>query len=368
MKVAFVRTKAESTVFLQEHAPRNGLSDASLQEMKMTPKAGSSSKNIILGLHARGVIHAYEEWKFWSGPFSERTVGGDWPVKLFSCNGSLTSENLEQYIAAQGQPDILWVEGPDCPPYLQQILQLCPDSFKLVYSKDWRPWKIKRLDAYNLVLVDEISQANKIKKSYPNVHCGVWDKLIDYENTHYPIATEKIYDLCYIAYLRERKNHELLFHAMAKLEDRSLTCVCIGADRNGRQAELEKMAVDLHLNVIFAGEVSKEEVNRYVNQSKIGVMCAVRDAAPRAILEYMAANVPVLVNAELLAGTRYVVPGTGIVCPPDEFHLGMRELFETYNTCAPRERYLEHFSASRAIAKFIEILTHAGLEFDRVLA
>ena len=51
----------------------------------------------------------------------------------------------------------------------------------------------------------------------------------------------------------------------------------------------------------FADEVSKEQVNEIVNRSRVGIMAAEKDAAPRVILEYLAANVPVVVNAELRA-------------------------------------------------------------------
>jgi glycosyltransferase involved in cell wall biosynthesis len=173
---------------------------------------------------------------------------------------------------------------------------------------------------------------------------------------------EKIYDVCYVAYLRERKNHELLFRAMAKLKERRLSCVCVGDDRKGNRLELENLAKELNLDVQFTGEVSKAEVNRYINQSKIGVMCATLDAAPRAILEYMAADVPVLVNAELWAGSRYVGPGAGLVKSPEEFHLGLAELLDNYQNYSPRAFLLKHYSFETVLGKFTDILQEAGLK------
>jgi len=367
MKVVFVRSKTDSTVFFWEDATNYDLDGVSLKRMKITPKAGSSSKNIILGLKEYNLVTECEEWKFWDGMFQEISVPGQLSVKLFPCNENFSSDELAQHIHAIGQPDILWVEGPDYPPYIQQIFELCPDSFKLVYSKDWRPWKIEKLDQYDLCLVDEDWEVEKVKRLYPAVHCAVWDKLIDYETVHYPIPCEKIYDICYVAYLRGRKNHKLLLRAMARLKDRQLSCVCVGDDRKGNRAELEKLAADLNLSVHFTGEVPKEEVNRYVNQSKIGVMCAKLDAAPRTILEYMAADVPVLVNSELLAGARYVTPGTGLIRSPEDFHLGMAELLDTYQNYSPRACYLQHFSFEKVMAKFIGILEQAGCKIGNVL-
>jgi glycosyltransferase involved in cell wall biosynthesis len=363
MKITFVRTKIDSTVFV-ENARSSDLDEAALQRMKISPKAGSSSKNIILGLQYQGFITAGEEWKFWDGDVEEISAPGQLPVKLFPCDEKFTSEALAQYIRAAGQPDILWIEGTDYPPYLKQIFELCPDSFKMIYSKEWRPWKIEKLGRYDLCLVDEQWEAEKVKSRYPAVQCAVWDKLIDYETTHYPMAGEKIYDLCYVAYLRRRKNHDLLLRAMAKLQDRKLTCVCVGDDRKGNRAELEEMAGELNLSVHFTGEVSKDEVNRYINQSRIGVMCAKLDAAPRAILEYMAADVPVLANSELLAGARYVGAKAGLVKSPEEFHLGIAEILDNYQNYSPRAYFLEHYSFEKVMAKFAGILRQAGCKIN----
>lgn len=215
------------------------------------------------------------------------------------------------------------------------------------------------LARYDLCLVDEEWEVEEVQRVCPAVQCAIWDKLIDYERTHYPLPVEKIYDICYVAYLRERKNHELLFRALAKLPERQLTAVCVGDDRKGNRAELENLARELNLAVHFTGEVTKEEVNRYINQSRVGVMCATLDAAPRAILEYMAADVPVLVNAELWAGSRYVGPAAGLVKSPEEFHLGLAELLDYRKQYSPRAHLLEHYSAEPVLKKFIAILRPA---------
>ncbi|MDZ7344776.1 MAG: glycosyltransferase family 4 protein, partial [candidate division KSB1 bacterium] len=360
MRIAFIRTKKESTVITRDTPPHGAP-----MELKFSPKSGSSSKNIILGLQHYGLATACEEWKLWNGPFQEIPANGRLAVKLFPCDGDLTSPALARYLAANGAPEMLWVEGTEHPPYIRQIFKLCPDSFKIVYSKEWRPWKIEKLEQYDLCLVDEDWEAEEVNKHSPAVHCAVWDKLIDYETMHYPLPCEKIYDICYVAYLRPRKNHELLFRAMAKLQDRKLTCVCVGDDRKGNRLELEKLAAELNLAVHFTGEVPKEQVNRYINQSKIGVMPAVLDAAPRAILEYMAADVPVLVNSELWAGARYVGPGAGLVKSPEEFHLGLAALLDNYQNYSPRAYLLQNYSFGKVMAKFIEILERAGYQFSR---
>ncbi len=360
MKLVFIRSKIDSTVYFNGDQSASGVNSEIREKLKLSAKAGSSSKNIIRGLYRLGYIESYEEWKFWDGPMVEVKAEDGMPVRLFPINQELKSEAALHYMAECGKPDILWIEGTDFPPYLELIFRETADCFKLVYSKEWRPWRVEALEKYDLCLVDEEWEVQKVRQYYPEIACGVWDKLIDYEHTHFPLKLEKRYDICYVAYLRRRKNHELLFRAMSNLKSRKLSCVCVGDNRKGYQQELERMASALGLDVTFTGEVSKEQVNRIINQSRMGVMCSTLDAAPRAILEYMAADVPVLVNAQLWAGCRYVIPGTGLVCPPESFHEGILEILDHPERFSPRSSYLKQFSFAKVMGRFVELLRMAG--------
>ncbi len=84
------------------------------------------------------------------------------------------------------------------------------------------------------------------------------------------------------------------------------------------------------------------------------------DGAPRAILEYMAADLPVLVNSELLAGARYIGMEAGLVNSPEEFHLGIAELLDNHQSYSPRASFLEHYSFQKVIGKFVRIMEQAG--------
>jgi len=90
------------------------------------------------------------------------------------------------------------------------------------------------------------------------------------------------------------------------------------------------------------------------------VMCSRRDAAPRAILEYMAADVPVLVNSELCAGSRYVGDAGGLVCSPDQFPAGIAELLNHRSRYSPRAYYLAHYSVEQVVDRFVRMLNRAG--------
>ena len=349
MKIAFVRVHKD---------PTKGQSGSAAKE-------SSSSKSIIAELERRGIASGCEEWRFSAAVSNGIEGGGLLPVRTFAVDSEGRSRELQDYITTAGAPAVVWVEGSHAPKYLRQAFELCERSLKIVYSKDWKPEKIEGLPSYDVCLVDEAWQVEKLRRQ--GVRAAVWDKLIDYETAHRPIACEKRYDICYVAYLRRRKNHELLFRSMAKLHDRALRCVCVGGDPDGRLGELQRLAEELGVAVDFVGDVTKAEVNRYVNESRIGVICSREDAAPRALLEYMAADVPVLVNAELLAGARYVGPRAGMMRTPEEFHLGIAELLDSVEQYAPRAHLIEHFSRDRVIETFAGILRSAAVASGKEL-
>jgi glycosyltransferase involved in cell wall biosynthesis len=325
-------------------------------------RTGSSSKNLILALAARGLVSRAEEWDVGAGDGSLARDGGRLPRRSFPSDPSRLAESLQRHVAFEGAPDLLWVEGTAHPAWLATVFDACPRSFTLVYSKFWKPWTVERLDRYDLCLIDDAHQEDQVHRRYPGVRCGVWDKLVDYEHLYRPLDCDKDYDVCYVAYLRPRKNHELLFRSLAKLGSPAPRSVCVGEDRKGYQADLERLASDLGLDVDFAGERDARDVNLYINRSRIGVMCSERDAAPRAILEYMAAGVPVLVNAELMAGARYVGPWAGLVRAPEKFHEGLRELLEDPGRYSPRAHYLAGFSTDQVVSRFVDTLAAAGLD------
>jgi glycosyltransferase involved in cell wall biosynthesis len=323
-------------------------------------EVSSAPKTLGRELVRQGLATEFRQWRFWDQPTTEFSCPGLPPLKVFQCRDQYNLVGLERQIHEVGEPDLIWVEGCKHRPFLARIFELCPHSRKIVYSKEWRPWMVKRLDCYDLCLVDEDWQVEEMRLRHPGVRCAVWDKLMDYEHQHYPVAVEKTFDICYVAFFSPRKNHELLLRAMAKHSERNLTCVLVGGDTKGFRPEVENLAAQLRVNVHFTGVVPKEEVNQYINQSRIGVICSERDAVPRALLEYMAAGVPVLVNANLRAGTRYVGPKAGLVRTPEDFHFGIAELLDNIERFSPREHLLEHFSRRKAVAKFMSVLEQAG--------
>ncbi|GEM_PF-459798 len=330
-------------------------------------RTASCSKRLIEALLDRQLLSSAEAWRFEdvsdARPSGMRPASR-LPVHSFPADTSRLRDGVTSHVRKHGSPDILWVEGTDHPAHLAALFDLFPRSFKVVYSKHWEPWIVEHLDRYDLCLIDDPDQAAQVHLRWPTVRCGVWDKLIDYAHTHRPLAREKTNDVCYVAYLRPRKNHELLFRSLAAL-GRRLRCVAIGDDRRGNRVVLERLAAELRLDVEFTGGLDATAVNALVNRSRIGVMCSRRDAAPRAILEYMAADVPVLVNAELLAGARYVGPQAGLIRTPDQFASGIAEILDNPERFSPRTHFLANYSADQIVDRFVGLVSQAGLNLSR---
>lgn len=330
-------------------------------------RPGNTSLAAIKALRERGLFPDVEVWQFIHPalPHDDRPLGV--PTKTFDLDDEMRSQDLLPYVAQRGQPDVLWVDGRFAKPHVVQALDCCPDSYKLVWGAD-RTDKVECMERYDLCLVDEPKLVAKVEKRAPNVRAAVCDKFVD-ESVFFQYPAEKRYDIVCTAYMTKRKKHEVLFRAMAQLKDRNLTCVVLGDDHRGgapvpERVEYSKyihnLVDELGVSVDFAGALEHSEVNRYLNESRIGVLPSRKDGAPRAVIEYMAVGLPVLVSSELLAGQRYVAPEVGLIRPPDEFHLGIAELLDHPERFHPRDYYLEHFSRDKVTDSTAELLREAG--------
>ena len=318
----------------------------------------TASKNIGRELIRQGRLSDFVEWRFWGFPSLE-TIHHDLPLQFFHTDDGEQSKELVRHIEDTGEPDIIWAEGLDFPPLLERIFELCPNSRKIIYSKYTDPCLIKNLETYDLCLIDEEWQADEIRRRFPRVRTGLWDKLIEYDTTFRPVPTDKKFDICYVARLHPRKNHWLLYDALSRIRDRNLTVVLVGSDQWDLQQYLEPLSRDAGVETEFTGELPANDVNLVINQSRLGVVCDQFDAVPRAMLEYMAADIPVLVNEEMRAGTRYVGIGAGLVRPPEGFHRGVTEILDRLDDYRPRDHLIEFYSREKVVEKFWAILGEA---------
>ena len=334
---------------------RKGESVEESKELLDAYLTNSAGKKIGAELARQNPEMEVVQWRFWSHETTELFYYG-LPMILFQMREQPSSPDLERHIERTGQPDLILAEGLQVVPSLERIFELCPDSLKFVYPKHSQPWVMRRPDLYHLCLVDEEWQIEEMRRHHPDVRCAVWDKLIDYEEHHFPMPLEKVYDICYVAHLKPRKNHDLLLRAVASMPGRKLKCVFVGRDDKDIQSTLEALATELGVDATFAGNVTPDEVNRYMNQSRMGVICSEEDAVPRAMLEYMAADIPVMVNSRLRVGTRYVGPKAGLLREAQDFASGIEEILDDPGRFRPREHLLENFSREKVCGRFLSLV------------
>lgn len=351
MKIVNIR--AHGCVYL--HNGENA-STSQVEERLRRLMFNSAPKNIGRELMRRGLASGFEEWRFWGFPTKTLSFHGI-PLWLFQSADGEDLTEVENHVARIGEPDVIWAEGMGLPTILRRVFDLCPTSLKIVYPQYCEPWLIEGLDLYDACLVDEEWQVKEMRRRQSGVTCHVWDKLVDYEDHFFPTNAPKKYDICYVARLHPRKYHDLLFNSLAKLRDRRLSAVLVGSDENECQQYLEPLAKEAGVEAVFTGQVSRERVNDIINESRMGVICDKYDAVPRAMLEYMAADVPVLVNAEMQAGSRYVAPKAGLVVSPAQFHEGIIEILDHLERFRPRECLIRDFSRQQVVDKMWRIVS-----------
>jgi glycosyltransferase involved in cell wall biosynthesis len=128
---------------------------------------------------------------------------------------------------------------------------------------------------------------------------------------------------CMVAHLKPRKDHMALIHAWRRVADRleaqGRSSLLVLAGRPGRaQATVQATIDELRLGdqVKLLGEV--EDVAGLLSASEVGLFTSCSEGLPNAVLEYMAAGLPVV--AVDIPGTREAFGPSGAHClvPPGD--------------------------------------------------
>ena len=165
-----------------------------------------------------------------------------------------------------------------------------------------------------------------------------------------------------VANLIPYKGHEDLLRALARIRDqlpKPWQLLCIGRD-DGPMADLRALAEQegLASNVRFLG--SRDDVPELLSASDIGILCSHQEGFANAILEGMAAGLPMVVS-DVGGNAEAVLDGeTGLVVPArDPAALGdaILELASNPRAAtamgeAARQRAQEHFSLEQCISRY----------------
>lgn len=319
---------------------------------------GGYLERLPLAVLKAGLADCAEVWTHWHGPAPPIEQLGTSPFLIrrsFQTNGSeapFSSNDMLGHIAAFGPPSILCVWGLGVS---EDVLLACRDSFKIYNSIDAPalrvPFEVSR--HFDLILTGSEWQSEVVRLRHPTIPTMVMPIGPEFASDHTfrPIALPKIYDLIYVAAAQAYKRHDILFHALSKLP-RSVRALCVFGYGEMANA-LRRQASELGINVDFIGPpgVPFEEVNRLMNQARIGVVCGVDDGAPAILTEYMLAGIPVLANSELRCGLQYIKPTTGRVASAEKFHEGIVDLLGRLETFNPREVVLANWTWPHSVRK-----------------
>jgi glycosyltransferase involved in cell wall biosynthesis len=259
--------------------------------------------------------------------------------------------SFDEMAASARATDILWVRGK-CKAYLSVLrrmrarLRVYYPASKRFLNQDWTH--------FDVLLVDDDRQIAPVTRLGGATFVRRVIKTAD-PNIFRPLAgIEKRYDLCMIGAMNlTRKNHNALVRLL--VADPSLSAVVIGKQDPEIVAALRATGARLEL-IDFCG---REDLNRFINQSRIGFVPSLMDAAPRVILEFMAAGVPVLMNSAILGGREYIIPETGLLVPESEFVQATQRMRSGRMPFDPRRGFEENFAPEKAARHFGGIVTQA---------
>ena len=364
----------ERTPSLEEAASawrsgNRGPAPAATSLVAMSPRpsvVGGYLERLPLAAVRRGLCDAAEIWSFWAKP-AQPPWSLDQPTLIrrsFRTDDVLhrpfKSVDMLGYIAAFGPPDILcvWGLGVDV-----SILEACASSVRIYNSIDAPAMRVPDEVGhhFDIVLTGAQWQSEEVERRHPGMLTAIMPIGPEFASpdTFFPLGLEKIYDVVYVAAAQAYKNHEVLFKALARLPPsmRAL-CVC-GYGELGEQ--LRERVQELGVSVDFVGPpgVGIEEVNRLMNQGRIGVVCGVNDGAPAILTEYMLAGLPVLANSQLTCGLQFINSATGRVADADHFPVVLQEMLADIETFRPREAVLLDWAWTHTVERFSGLVQEA---------
>ncbi|WP_244489946.1 glycosyltransferase [Rhizobium sp. Leaf391] len=305
-----------------------------------------------------GMVDVAEIWSHWRGddpPLLDQSSAPFIFRRSFRMNGPETpfaSDDMLAHIAAFGAPDILCVWGLGVS---EEILEACNDSYKIYNSIDAPalrvPPEVSR--HFDLVITGAEWQSQEVVARHPAMKTAILPIGPEFASDvmFYPMDEPKIYDIIYVAAAQAYKRHDILFDAMAKLP-RSIRALCVfGYGELSEDLRIRAQELDIDVEFVGPPRVGYAEVNKLMNQAKIGVVCGVDDGAPAILTEYMLAGLPVLANEALRCGLQYITAQTGRTSSAENFHEAVIDMLATLSSFSPRQAVLDNWTWPHSVRR-----------------
>ncbi len=212
------------------------------------------------------------------------------------------------------------------------------------------------------ILVDDECHLPVLKQFFPHCYTGIFFKTAA-ENIFHPLEdTQKEFDVCMVptSLTSPHKQLDSMIEVIKALPETRFV-ICGRPDPQTEQRLSGKPG-----QVVFPGFIPQTELNKIYNQSKIAIMCSGKtDASPRVLLEFMAANLPTLVNEDLCGGTKYAIKGFGEMASTKDFINMIPQMINSIDQYQPQQVFKEHFSPKVAAKNLYHHIQHV-LEMSAV--
>lgn len=188
-------------------------------------------------------------------------------------------------------PYAVWVSGPDIPGFEQRYRYLYPVLTPIIRSI----WQ----DATH-VIAKCAGEVEMIKGVSNGINVDLIPNGVDL-HVFQPSETIRIdgslHIVC-VARLIERKGQHHLIDAVKKLTDAGVDVLLslVGTGDSQKDYERQVCRLNIHNRVRFIGYVPREEINRYYNEADVFALPSYNEGMSLAVLEAMAAGLPVVVT------------------------------------------------------------------------
>ena len=328
---------------------------------------GGYLERLPLACVRHGIADAAEVWSFTGSDAdtvgltpSPHSVG----LRRFRADGHTApygSAQMMRHIRTVGAPDILCFWGLGVTP---DVFAACPNAVTIYNSLDVDalriPFEISR--HIGIFLTASEAQTKVVRALHPDALIEMLPIGPEFASpeTFFPMGIEKDFELIYVAAAQPYKRHDILFNALAELP-RSISALCVFGYGENADA-LRRQAAEMGLNVTFVGPpgVGHAEVNRLMNRARIGVVCGRNDGAPAILTEYMLAGLPVLANADLCCGLKYIRPDTGRTASATNFAQAIVDMLADSAIYQPRKAVLDNWAWPHSIKRLAALIERAS--------
>jgi len=250
------------------------------------------------------------------------------------------------------------------------VLERHPQLKSLFYIVERHGWfGPNEATMADVVLLEDQSVVDLAKLSSPYaIHLDIGPADFVDQDSFYPANNEILHDVIQISCWSRRKRIELYIDAAVKLPDVSF--LHLGHfENNGTAEELEyrdeclRRARSVAPNIFFPfadcssnDDLPKscEEMNRWINSTRLGVLTTTSEGINRFKMECLSAGRPCLVPDDVAWTTRkHVNPMTGMLFFPDAESLAakIREGLDELDRFSPRNYVLSHTGKKNSLPK-----------------